>query len=105
MLGITLKRHEHHLRKHRMQREEISRWEAIASIKQAVLYLGPIGLRIRTGCLRESFGIMLGALAIFALIPLAALGVKALQQLNERCASSTPAGSKDEMETSWKDLE
>ncbi|CAE7239886.1 unnamed protein product, partial [Symbiodinium necroappetens] len=99
MLGITLKRHEHHLRKHRMQRE------AIASIKQAVLYLGPIGLRIRTGCLRESFGIMLGALAIFALIPLAALGVKALQQLNERCASSTPAGSKDEMETSWKDLE
>mmetsp|Transcript_113457 Transcript_113457/g.270291 ORF Transcript_113457/g.270291 Transcript_113457/m.270291 type:complete len:97 (-) Transcript_113457:8-298(-) len=48
---------------------------------------------------------MLGALAIFALIPLAALGVKALQQLNERCASSTPAGSKDEMETSWKDLE
>eukprot|EP00439_Symbiodinium_sp_Y106_P048473 s1105_g6.t1 len=37
MLGITLKRHEHHLRKHRMQREEISRWEAIASIKQAIL--------------------------------------------------------------------
>mmetsp|Transcript_56920 Transcript_56920/g.133530 ORF Transcript_56920/g.133530 Transcript_56920/m.133530 type:complete len:91 (+) Transcript_56920:66-338(+) len=48
---------------------------------------------------------MLGAVVIFALIPLAALGMKALRQFSERCASPTPADCKNEMETSWHDLE
>ncbi|CAE7336336.1 unnamed protein product [Symbiodinium sp. CCMP2592] len=55
---------------------------------------------------------MLVAVVIFALIPLAALGMKAvaieaLRQFNGRCESPTPtpADCKKEMETSWKDLE